>query len=302
MTTHEKTEWLRVTKGNHCPICDHDSWCVVAADGNAAICMREPSAKVIEMNCGTGYLHKLNPDAPAAPRRPIAPKKATTPPPVADWPAFARQHAAKTSQSDIAELSKALGVTAESLARMGAMSCGLRRTPDGDYAQAWGFPMYSAGMEIIGIRLRTSDGRKFAAKGSHSGLFVPDAGIPEQLQAIVVTEGPTDCAAVLDMGHYAIGRPSCSGSVPETVQLCRGLNVTILADRDSPKPRPDGTTWKPGQVGAEALADALHGQAKSVRLIYPSTGKDARQWLQAGGTEAVLSCVIRNALTWKRRK
>jgi hypothetical protein len=50
--------------------------------------------------------------------------------------------------------------------------------------------------------------------------------------------------------------------------------VVIMADGD-----------EPGQRGAENLASVLVAYAPAVRVIRPPEGiKDARAWLQAGGT------------------
>jgi hypothetical protein len=59
--------------------------------------------------------------------------------------------------------------------------------------------------EVVGIRLRNERG-KFAVRGSRQGVFV--AGVPAQ-KTLFVCEGPTDTAAAVDLGLFAVGRPNC---------------------------------------------------------------------------------------------
>jgi hypothetical protein len=146
---------------------------------------------------------------------------------------------------------------------------------------AWTFPMRDAGGAILGIRLRKEDGCKLAVRGGHDGLFLPagwDAG-PEGGR-LFVTEGPTDTAALLDLGVGAVvGRPSCTGGgrlVTEVAGQRRPREVVLVADNDLP-----------GRQGAERLAGVLIAAGQIVRVIRPPAGvKDARAWLVAGGTRA----------------
>ncbi len=65
-----KGNWLRVNRNNPCPVCGKPDWCLIAADGQAAICARLDSPE----KCGdAGWLHKLN--------TAIAPPPAPVPPP-----------------------------------------------------------------------------------------------------------------------------------------------------------------------------------------------------------------------------
>lgn len=70
---------------------------------------------------------------------------------------------------------------------------------------AWTFPVSDAAGVLTGIRLRLADGRKLSVRGGPEGLFVPaDLGQPERL---LIAEGPTDTASLLDLGLAAVGRP-----------------------------------------------------------------------------------------------
>ena len=209
--------------------------------------------------------------------------------PPLDWAGMITEYTALTCKAEYDTCARRLGVSADSLRRLGA---GLYRPG------VWAWPMYGPD-GVCGIRLRSDAGKKWAVEGSKAGLFIPDGAVPDLLTEIAVVEGPTDCAAALDLGLWAIGRPSCTGAVPCTVDVCRGRDVVILADRDSLKTRSNGTTFRPGQEGATILARALHRQARSIKIVYPLRGKDCRAWLQAGATPAVVRCVVQNALEWK---
>jgi phage/plasmid primase-like uncharacterized protein len=155
------------------------------------------------------------------------------------------------------------------------------------FHQAWSFPMTDATGYVVGIRLRRPNGFKFAVTGSKEGLFLATADPTEP--RLVISEGPTDTAALMCLGFRRIaGRPSCNGGLRLVIQLCqrhRPTEVVIVADAD-----------EPGQRGADNLASALLAYVPTVRVIAPPEGiKDARAWLQAGGTRDDLECAIEAA-------
>jgi hypothetical protein len=101
----------------------------------------------------------------------------------------------------------------------------------------------------------------------------------------LIAEGPTDTAALLDLGFHAVGRPSCTGGIHLLVELVRKdlpEGVVIVADGDAA-----------GRRGAESLAAVLLAHAASVRIIAPPSGvKDARQWKRRGATSADVQAAI----------
>ncbi len=136
--------------------------------------------------------------------------------------------------------------------------------------------MTSPSGEILGFRFRRPDGVKFSVRGGKEGLFLPD-GVERDGGPLLIVEGPTDAAALLDMGfRNVVGRPSCTGGIKLLVELVRRWQrpeVVIVADND-----------EPGRRGADNLLTVLLVYAPSVRIIRPPDGiKDARAWLQAGG-------------------
>jgi 5S rRNA maturation endonuclease (ribonuclease M5) len=195
-------------------------------------------------------------------------------------------------------LAAALGVTATSLTRLGigwAFDAAYRRGPKspvfdaGDLMRisaanaAYSFPMTDASGNVLGIRIRSSTGEKWSVTGGHEGLFIPH-DLPRGGE-LLITEGPTDCAALLDLGFAATGRPSCTGGVKLLVELARRRKpstVTIVADGD-----------EPGQRGANALATVLAVYVRRLRIITPPIEvKDARTWKQAGATVADVRAAI----------
>jgi len=269
-------EWIRVTRHRPCPICAKPDWCGVSADGEVACCMRVQSDRPARNG---GWLHRVAAASP--PRPPSRVYVPASPEPERDWQALLARWARRTAPVDYARLAHLLGISAASLRRLGAAVS--------DRPGVWAFPMSDAQRETIGVRLRAEDGRKWAVAGSHNGLFWPD-----ELRAegpLLVCEGPTDTAALLDLGYDAIGRPSCTGAVDMVIGVVRTLrrrDVVVVADADVP-----------GIDGADRLARALTAAGRRPKVIRPLEGKDARAWVRAGATRAVVDTVIANARHWR---
>lgn len=278
--------YIRVSKRRLCPICRHPDWCLISTDGTTAVCTRTPSDRKFG-NKDAGYIHQLaDPVVVAQPIRKPPPSKSYI-----AWNTDAITHEKYLTPDQMAFCARDLGVTSHSLWRlcMGWSSA----------ARAYTFPM-SDGKECIGIRLRRPEGPKFAVTGSSNGLFIPRNLTGEG--PLLIVEGPTDTAAMLDLNFDCIGRPSCSACVDMTVAYCEGRDVVIVGDYDEQKKRPDGTVYYPGQEGAEVLANALLGKARSVKLIYPPAGiKDSRAWKNAGATEGVVRAMIQAAAYFGRK-
>lgn len=294
----DHNSWKRVTKRNPCPICERGDWCLVAADGTAAICARVESAK----RCGdAGWLHRLV-DRPQQPTRGIVRSVSLkSGRPGLDLGALATRWHAAVIPDWLEHFSRSQGLSAESLTalRIGwASAAELRRANTSCRgAGCWSFPMVDAAGAVRGVRLRTPDGFKYAVAGSREGLALPDYGNVDD--RLLICEGPTDTAALLDMGFCNVaGRPSCTGGLTllvELVRLRRPREVVIVADAD-----------EPGRRGAGNLASVLVAYAP-IRVIEPPAGlKDARAWLWAGGTrrdveQAIAAATVRR-LTVRSRE
>lgn len=179
----------------------------------------------------------------------------------------------KTPINALQTLADALGVSAYALSALDAARAIL--------LAAWAFPMRDGDGKTVGIRLRGDNGRKWAVKGSKDGLFYPESVPPDHVA--FVCEGPTDTAAILSVGLWAVGRPSCMGAVEHIKNLCRRLHIThlvVVADNDEPKPRPGGGWWQPGFDGARKLTATAGLPYK----IISTPTKDVRAWVRAGAT------------------
>ena len=283
-----RSEWVRTNKHRPCPICGKADWCTLSADGSVACCMRIES----ELHARNGgWVHRLT-DAPTAatPKR-SAPKLR---PVRTDMGGQWSMWLDKMGAGQLASLARRLGVALDSLRRLGAAWA--------DPHKAWAFPMRSPDGDVIGIRLRNVDGEKWAVKGSQQGLFIPDGQVSDMMSELWICEGPTDSAALLSVGIYAVGRPSCAGGHDLVLPLAVGRDVVILADHDKPKKRPDGTTWRPGEDGANRLAAAMFGKVKGIKVIHPPFAKDARQWINAGASGAVIRSAARHSWYWRPRR
>jgi hypothetical protein len=204
-----------------------------------------------------------------------------TAPRTTDWIALLRRFGRDTPAADVERLAASIGVSPGSLSRLKIAWAAPH--------QAWAFPMCNDKHQTIGIRLRAENGQKWAVRGSRNGIFWPsDLGSTGPL---LVCEGPTDTAALLDLGYDAIGRPSCAGAVDivvEAVLRVRRRHVVVVADADGP-----------GIDGADRLAQALTEAGRRPKVIRPLQGEDARAWVQAGATRAVLDDFIANTLYWR---
>ena len=270
-------DFVRVSRSRRCPVCDRADWCLVSRDEppTAAICSRE--ANGAKRSIGeAGYLHVLHDNSRTWHRPPVLIPLTTAE--GIDFSKQAEDYRREAGDLERAQLAYGLGLTVVSLARLGIGWSGRHR--------AWSFPMSDADGMVRGIRLRYVDGRKLAVRGGREGLFIPhDLG---PIDKLLIAEGPTDTAALLDLGFAAVGRPSCTGGVGLLVDLVRRRRereVVVVSDADAP-----------GRRGADNLASVLVAYCTTVRMIEPPYGvKDARQWKRNGATAADVSALIDRA-------
>jgi hypothetical protein len=273
-----RDNWRRVSRVRPCAICERPDWCLLSADGSTAICARVESPK----RCGeAGWLHRLRDDSWQPARgvvRHIRIKSGAAP--RADLARLAAQYREAVDHDRLHQLAISLGLSQASL-------CHLRIGWSAEH-QAWSFPMTDAEGNVLGIRLRRPNGFKFSVTGGKEGLFISPSGEMEDSH-LLICEGPTDTAALLDMGFVnVVGRPSCNGGVKLLVELVgrrRPPEVVVVADGD-----------ELGRRGADSLASVLVAYAPAVRVISPPDGiKDVREWLAAGATWPVVEQAIEAA-------
>lgn len=269
-------DWIRVKKTKPCPICKKIDWCEVSADGTTVYCMRVPSAHPSKSTQG-GWFHRLG--------EPVfyKPKPVKHEPVAIDFTAETQRYVDNLTRYN--EPSRELGVSERSLERLQV----------GYNGQGYTFPMRDGRENIIGIRVRGKHG-KWCVPGSRNGLFWPEGVYSGSEWPLVICEGPTDCAALLDLEFDTLGRPSCSGGNEHVMEFLRGRrrDVIIMADNDEAKERPDGSVWFPGQEGAATLARQIKPLVRSVKVCHPPIHKDIRAWKQAGATRPVVMSIIKN--------
>lgn len=238
-------------------------WCIYIGpreNPDACICARIESNK----RCGdAGWLHKLTDK-----RWDIPKHEPHQDEPLPDFTRMQQWFRRDVQKVDIESFASSLGLTSYSLNRLGIGWCGW----------GWTFPMRDEGGVVRGVRVRKPDGSKLAITGSKDGLFVPD-GL-EYACGIYICEGPTDTAAMLDMGFEAVGRPSCQGATKTLAALVAKIKppfVAIVADSDAP-----------GMKGAMMLKKEIAPITWS--YIFNPPAKDVRAFLiENGNREDLLS-------------
>jgi len=261
-------------------------WCLYAEDGSAAICARVSEGSVcIVGDKGAGWLHNLI-DRPPKQKRKYVPKRNPKPTLVPNW---GKLVASYRNNVDIIKAVAMFGLSAMAL---------------DDLLVGWDpqkkvhcFPMKDGKGNIIGIRLRTLTGKKFSVPGSKNGLFIPGSIKAESDDLLFIAEGPTDTAALLDLGFPAIGRASCGTGYKYIKEMIEHANrqVVVFADKDEAKYTPDGRKFFPGYSGGLKLARSIKLFVSSVRIIKPPQKKDIRAWLQAGCTRDAVLALVKNS-------
>ena len=257
--------FTRVSKSHPCPVCKKPDWCRVFADGWVE-CMRVQSDRPAKSG---GWMHSQRELSPGR-LTPRVPQPA--PPPTINAMKLMRDWLAATTPTALDEFAAALGVSTPSLAAVGAA-----------YApphSAWAFPMCDGYGNVVGIRLRNERG-KFAVRGSRQGIFLANAA-PQK--TLFVCEGPTDTAAAVELGLFAVGRPNCCCGGPEIKVFARRHDcrrVVIISDND-----------KPGLDGARKVG----GELKLPFAVYVPPAKDVRQFVRLGGTRAMIENTLNNTI------
>jgi hypothetical protein len=270
---------MRVSGTHQCPCCKKSDWCLIGKD--VIICMRVTSGRPKTFSDGTtGWLHKR--DGSELPQ--LAFKK--PPENYIDSKKLLDKWALDYGFKSLTYLGKSLGVTSDSLEKMGCVKA--------PAPCVWGFPMHDGLGYAIGIRLRHENGKKWCEPGSHNGLFLPKT---KPSNHIVICEGPTDCAAALDIGLYPVGRPNCNGGVnfiKEFIHEHRIHRATIVADVDNDREL-NGVIVNPGIQGAIALSELLGIPNRCVTL----PAKDLRSFVAEGGTLAAFNAIA-DQNVWSR--
>ena len=259
-------QWIRVTRREPCRVCQKPDWCTVSVTGSAC-CMRVESPRPM---ANGGWLHHHPEAKPPTPRQESHDDR-----PEIDAAALMSGFQRETTDMQLDALAESLGLPRHAV---DALAPGWARRHS-----AWAFPMRDGQGGIVGIRLRNDQGRKWAVTGSRSGIFVPTI-IPQD--HALICEGPTDTAAALAMGYFALGRPSCSSGFTELATTCVRLGikrVVVVADNDGP-----------GRKGAEDCGAKI---GKPFKIFMPPT-KDIRALYRAGGRREFVEDTLKSIL-WR---
>ena len=260
--------FTRVSKSHPCPVCKKPDWCRVFADGWVE-CMRVQSDQPAKSG---GWMHS---------QRELSPERLTprvpqpAPPPTINATKLMREWLAATPPAALINYGAGLGLSSGALAYVGAAWA--------EPHQAWAFPMCDGYGNIVGIRLRANDGRKWAVRGSKQGIFIGKAA---WYPTLFVCEGPTDTAAALELGLFAVGRPNCCCGGAEIKVFARRHDcrrVVIISDND-----------KPGLDGARKVG----GDLKLPFAVYVPPAKDVREFVRLGGTRAMIENTLKG-LIWQ---
>lgn len=245
---------------------------MVSSNGAVAICPRTETGSRKYLD-GSGYLHVVDPTVPVPERRDEGGSE--LPEHNLVLSSLATKMMLACDERRIAMLSQSLSIPpyAFRLLRVGWSAS----------SDAYSFPMFRCGQRVIGIRLRSETGKKWAVKGSRQGLFMPSSW-PSDKKGIVVCEGPTDTAAMLGMGFNAMGRPSAMGSHALVEEAVAGRPVCIISDSDDV-----------GIDSAMKLAAHLKKFSKVGVLVPPA--KDAREWISRGTSKTTLTRAIGEAMS-----
>lgn len=281
------SRWIRTTRDNLCPMCQKWGWCCINNDGQSVVvkCNRisEGAFKQGEDGSGIYWMHRLAGDWRA--RKPEPKITPTIPPASPEMKSLAIDMHLSITPKQLALISKTLGLSAISLRRM--------RIGWSSKNRAMSFPMREPAGGVIGIRLRTLKGDKFSVKGGHSGLFIPTE--TNETGPLLITEGPTDTAALLDLGFNVLGRPSQTGAKEMIAAYCarftKPRDVVILKNNDVTGSRALELT----NMGVDSLIQQLRWvmQVQGIKILTPPIPyKDSRDWLKAGVTHTVIQSLI----------
>jgi 5S rRNA maturation endonuclease (ribonuclease M5) len=243
---------------------------MISANNSVAICPRTETGAQKYLD-GSGYLHILDKTIPPPEKTDESGQE--MPEHNLVLSSISSKMMAACDDARLASLASELGVASFSLR---LLRVGWSATSD-----AFSFPMFRYGQRLIGIRLRSMAGKKWAIKGSRQGLFMP-LDWPSPKRGVILCEGPTDTAAILSLGFNAVGRPSAMGSHALVEEAVSGRPVCIISDAD-----------RVGIDSAKKLADHLRrsNACPKVSILIPPA-KDARAWKMAGASREIVAGAV----------
>lgn len=248
--------WPKFSKENPCPSCGHAGDWLCRMGEKKYICMRVASSHPVR---GGGWYHEYSDKTPK-PKYipPIRKVKHIN---------FEALYGKTYNTEGIEILALEFGVSVQSLIDLGFCKSG--------YSDEWRIPMRDGDNKIIGIQLRGETKR--CVVGSKLGLFIPQIS-PAKIAYIC--EGASDTAALVTIGYYAVGRPSCCAGGDMLKVLTKRLGIThVVFVVDNDEIKQSGT--RPGYEGVKKLRKELG--LMSIAYLPPSPIKDIRELLNRVG-------------------
>ena len=279
-----KNSFTRVNRRQCCPVCEKPDWCLIALDGTAAICSRIQSATPVGEK-GAGWLHRLDVGQTSNLQAVVKPQdKTPTTKADVEWSKLQHEFRRTLKPLYLSQLARQLGVSATSLQSIGI----------GWHSKlgVFTFPMFDAWGNVIGLRTRNRYGRKRALPGSSNGLFMRIGLLDDEAEksdCVLIAEGPTDTAALIDAGtRVVVGLPGCRSGWEFVIPVLAKLNaqrVMLLCDND--------------EAGLSAFADLATKLSTTmpkecIGAIVPPKGiKDAREWTQKNRKHLVRTLAVK---------
>jgi len=269
----------RATKEHRCPVCGKPDYCKFG--DRAVLCFRveseHPNTSTDEGGCWHYYTDSSFVKLRPMPKQQPKPKALFSAEILRAW-----TNGVEASEliGRIEHFAERIGVLPHSLMDLGATWSPLHN--------AWAFPMRDAVGNMIGIRLRNYEGKKWAVSGSRSGLLYNVCHHGDA--TAYICEGPTDTAAAITLGLFAIGKPSCNACNDMVLDLLRRLKpkrTVIVSDVDSVSV--DGIGFKE--------AKKLQSKIKHSAIWIPQA-KDIREFVNNGGTRQMIENDMKE-LIWK---
>lgn len=111
----------------------------------------------------------------------------------------------------------------------------------------------------------------------------------ERKERIYVCEGEKDADNLAAIGVIATCNSGGAGKwLPSYAESLVAVDVVVLADRD-----------EPGRAHARDVAQSLGIAARSVRILELGPGKDASDWVAAGGDKLALEVLVNDTPEWE---
>ena len=244
-------DYARCSKSLPCPICGRIKYCMVCDTGDAVVCTRNSEGSVKTLSYG--FLHFLQDSVRPAYIPKSKPVEHSPDKIKADYNVMFR------AGRFLSPLADQLQITVRTLIQMKVRTDSVKGH--------WCFPMYDQFLQLIGLKCRNLARKKWCVKGSRLGIYMSTAFIPTQ--PLVICEGESDTAALLNLGYNVIGRASATSCVEIIAALVRNPKVFIVADTDS------------SGIGLSS-AKQLAARVENSSIIYNADFKDVREWIASG--------------------